>query len=179
MANNARELDLLQRIVERDGVALTELHRCYRGRLMRFLTRIIPQQDMQEVINDTMLIVWSKAADFRGKSLLSTWILGIAYRKAKKALYRGASSLPSDTEDLSVEPDPQIPNEDRQWLACALQELSPEQRNTLELCYVMGYSCEETATMMQCPVNTVKTRMFHARAKLRQSLPRLARPRGA
>jgi RNA polymerase sigma-70 factor (ECF subfamily) len=38
----------------------------------------------------------------------------------------------------------------------------------------MGHSCEEIAQIMQCPVNTVKTRMFHAREKLRRSLPRLA-----
>jgi RNA polymerase sigma-70 factor (ECF subfamily) len=44
----------------------------------------------------------------------------------------------------------------------------------LEFAYLMGHSCEEIAEIMQCPVNTVKTRMFHARQKLRLSLPRLA-----
>jgi RNA polymerase sigma-70 factor (ECF subfamily) len=44
----------------------------------------------------------------------------------------------------------------------------------MEFSYLMGHSCEEIATIMQCPVNTVKTRMFHAREKLRRSLPRLA-----
>lgn len=176
-ATNAHELDLLQRIIGRDKVAFTELDRSYRNRLARFLTRMIPQQDIQEVINDTMFTVWSKAADFRGRSLLSTWILGIAYRRAKKALYRSASRPTSDAEDLSFEPDPQIANEDQQWLACALQELSSEQRSALELCYVMGFSCEEIATIMQCPVNTVKTRVFHARKKLRRSLSRLAHPK--
>jgi RNA polymerase sigma-70 factor, ECF subfamily len=176
LANNARELDLLQGIIERDRAAFTELHRSYDGRLARFLSRIIPQHDVQEVVNDTMFAVWSKAADFRGQSLLSTWIFGIAYRMALKALRRRSPILTSDAEELWVEPDPQIANEDRQWLARALQELSFEQRSVLELCYLMGYSCEEIATIMQCPVNTVKTRMFHAREKLRQALPRLARP---
>ena len=46
----------------------------------------------------------------------------------------------------------------------------------MELCYELGYSCEEIATIMDCPVNTVKTRLFHARAKLQRLLPQLATP---
>jgi len=44
----------------------------------------------------------------------------------------------------------------------------------IELSYLLGYSCEEIAQIMECPVNTVKTRMFHAREKLRHLLPQLA-----
>ena len=49
-----------------------------------------------------------------------------------------------------------------------------EQRLAVELCYELGYSCEEIAAIMNCPVNTVKTRLFHARAKLQKLLPQLA-----
>jgi RNA polymerase sigma-70 factor (ECF subfamily) len=49
-----------------------------------------------------------------------------------------------------------------------------EQRLVLELAYHLGHSCEEIAEIMKCPVNTVKTRMFHARKKLKVLLPALA-----
>jgi RNA polymerase sigma-70 factor (ECF subfamily) len=49
----------------------------------------------------------------------------------------------------------------------------------VELCYELGYSCEEIAKIMNCPVNTVKTRLFHARGKLQRLLPQLATPRAA
>jgi RNA polymerase sigma-70 factor (ECF subfamily) len=49
-----------------------------------------------------------------------------------------------------------------------------EQRLCLELAYVLGHSCEEIAAITSCPVNTVKTRLFHARRKLSVLLPRLA-----
>jgi len=49
-----------------------------------------------------------------------------------------------------------------------------EQRLVLEFAYDMGYSCEEIAEIMDCPVNTIKTRLFHARRKLRDILPDLA-----
>jgi RNA polymerase sigma-70 factor (ECF subfamily) len=45
---------------------------------------------------------------------------------------------------------------------------------TIELAYYLGHSCEEIATIMCCPLSTVKARMFHARTKLRNALPGLA-----
>ena len=77
-------------------------------------------------------------------------------------------------EDVAVAPDVQLEAENREWLGLALAELPLEQRMVMEFSYLMGHSCEEIAQIMQCPVNTVKTRMFHAREKLRRSLPRLA-----
>ena len=57
----------------------------------------------------------------------------------------------------------------------ALKSLSPKLRAVVELTYVHGYSYEEIAEIVDCPVNTVKTRMFHARNRLRQVLPAIAR----
>ena len=55
-----------------------------------------------------------------------------------------------------------------------MRRLPTEQRLALEFAYGYGHSCEEIAQIMDCPVNTVKTRLFHARAKLRALLPGLA-----
>ena len=134
---------------------------------------------VEEVINDTLWTVWQKAADFRGASRVSTWIVGIAYRRALKALRQSKTSQATVSDDMSLSstaiiPDPQTLDETRQWLEQAMAELPLEQRLVLEFSYLLGHSCEEIAEIMQCPVNTVKTRMFHARDKLRISLPRLA-----
>jgi RNA polymerase sigma factor (sigma-70 family) len=59
----------------------------------------------------------------------------------------------------------------RDWLVQGLAQLPVEQRLAVELCYELGYSCEEISAIMGCPVNTVKTRLFHARAKLQKLLP--------
>ena len=63
----------------------------------------------------------------------------------------------------------------RDLLAKALDDLPPAQRAVVELTYFGGYSYEEIGAITGCPVNTVKTRMFHARAKLRKALPALAK----
>jgi RNA polymerase sigma-70 factor (ECF subfamily) len=63
----------------------------------------------------------------------------------------------------------------RDLLDEALRHLSAEHRAVVELTYFYGCSYEEIAAIAACPVNTVKTRMFHARAKLKKLLPLLGR----
>lgn len=172
---NARELELLRQVAAGDRTAFKELYLIYHRRLARFLMRMTSRHDLiEEVINDTLWTVWLKAGDFRGDSLVSTWIVGITYRRALKALRRHGTARPMLLEEVAVAPDAQLEDENRQWLGQALAELPLEQRMVMEFSYLLGHSCEEIAQIMQCPVNTVKTRMFHAREKLRRSLPRLA-----
>lgn len=59
------------------------------------------------------------------------------------------------------------------WLSSGLDLISPDQRSVVELTYYSGYSYQEIADLMGCPVNTVKTRMFHARRRLAKLLPLL------
>ena len=61
----------------------------------------------------------------------------------------------------------------REWLSSGLDLISVDQRSVVELTYFSGYSYQEIADIMKCPVNTVKTRMFHARRKLANILPLL------
>lgn len=184
--SNAQELALLVRTANGDRTAFETLYLGYHPRLARFLTRLTRRHDLaEEIINDTLWVVWCKAGQFRGESQVSTWIMGIAYRRAMKSLRRDRSAaavplnLNGDTAALTTE-EPQRTAELREWLGLALAALPIEQRVVLELTYYLGHSCEEVAAIMDCPVNTVKTRMFHARRKLRESLPRLdAQPAGS
>jgi len=174
----AREVDLIARIADGDRRAFEELYNLYHRRMARFLTRLTRRYDVaEEVINDTFWVVWRKASTFRGDSQPSTWILGIAYRKARSAFRASArlaeKNLQVETEPLTTE-TPLSSEELRDWLGQALAQLPVEQRMAVELCYELGYSCEEIAQIMECPVNTVKTRLFHARAKLQKLLPQLA-----
>jgi RNA polymerase sigma-70 factor (ECF subfamily) len=179
-ANAAREKDLIARIADGDRKAFEELYYLYHRRLARFLTRLTRRYDLaEEVVNDTFWVVWRKARTFRGDSQPSTWILGIAYRKARNAFRTSARLAEKNLEIEQLPPTDEQPadvEELRDWLGRALAELPLEQRLAVELCYELGHSCEEIATMMDCPVNTVKTRLFHARAKLQRLLPQLATP---
>jgi RNA polymerase sigma-70 factor, ECF subfamily len=174
--NNEAELELIRRVTRRDRAALRELYLLYHRRLSRFLMRLTQRQDLaEEVINDTLLAVWNSAERFRGDSRVSTWIVGIAYRRALKSMRRRSFEIVGleDTDTLAGVDDVQA-CENREWIEGALDELPIEQRLCLELAYVLGHSCEEIAAITSCSVNTVKTRLFHARRKLSTSLPRLA-----
>jgi RNA polymerase sigma-70 factor (ECF subfamily) len=172
------DTDLLEKVAAGDREAFRELYLMYHRRLARFLARFTRRYDLiEEVINDTLFIVWNKAGEFRGDSRLSTWIMGIAYRRALKTLRSPGNRLfdaaPIENDAL-LAPDELGASETDEWLSLAMQQLPAEQRLTLELAYGQGYSCEEIGQIMDCPANTVKTRMFHARAKLRAILPQLA-----
>jgi RNA polymerase sigma-70 factor, ECF subfamily len=177
--NSPKERDsaLLLAIAAGDRRALEELYLSFHRRLARFLSRFTPRyENVEEIINDTFLVVWQSAKDFRNASQVSTWIIGIAYRTALKSFRRqknhaGARSL-DDYPEQTV--DPTLDAEMHDWLNHGLSRLPMEQRLTLELAYHMGHSLEEIAAITDCPVGTVKARMFHAREKLRQYLPALS-----
>ena len=174
----AREAELISRIAAGDRRALEELYTLYHRRMARFLVRLTHRYELaEEIINDTFWVVWTKARDFRGESQPSTWILGIAYRKARNA-FRSASRQAAETSleaaTMPAVTDPFGTEELRDWLQQALEQLPPEQSLAVQLCYELGHSCEEIAAITGCPVNTVKTRLFHARAKLQRILPQLA-----
>lgn len=176
---DAMERELLERIAKtKDQAAFRTLYGNYYQRLSRLLTRMsVRREDIEEVINDTFWVVWTKASEFRGASQLSTWIIGIAYRRALNALRRAkirpVSDEPFDEDSISVASTDDAET-DGQWLALGLTRLPVEQRMALELTYTLGHSCEEVAAILDCPVNTVKTRLFRARETLRQVLPQLA-----
>ena len=168
--------DLLSDVARGDRRALDALYLGYHRRLARFLARIAPQYEtVEEIINDTFLVVWQRAKEFRGASRVSTWIIGIAYRIALKSLRRNDGLVRAQRYDSLPEPwvEPMKETELRDWVAHGLSHLPVEQRLALELAYNMGHSIEEIAEITDSPVGTVKARMFHAREKLRQYLPAL------
>lgn len=179
-AVSIEEAELLARVARGDDVAFERLYQIFHRRLLRFLMRFARSHELaEEIINDTLFQVWKNAGAFEGRSSASTWILGVAHRCAMRTLTRRPA--PPQVSDIPVaelcdvdDADPS--SETGQWIERALEELPLEQRMALELAYYFGYSCEEIALIVDCPANTVKTRLFHARRRLRESLPRLAGP---
>jgi len=169
-----RDRELIQRVARADREAFRELYLAYHRRLARFLTRLLHRrEDAEEIISETLWVVWQRAADFRYASRVSTWIMGIAYRRALKMIRRAAThqrALLLEATESEPLADAAQATADRQLLERGLAQLPLEQRLVLELTYYMDRSCEEVAQIMDCPINTVKTRMFNARRKLKAIL---------
>ena len=176
--DDATDRMLLARMAAGDRAALAVLYRSYHGRLCRFLSRLTRRPDViEEVINDCFWIAWQKAEGFRGDSRVSTWIMGIAYRCGLKALRQHGDEPVEEhpaRDERNGAHDPDEDRELRDWLAKGLERLSLDQRVVVELVYGVGHSLEDVAAITQCPVGTVKARLFYARVKLRNVLPALA-----
>lgn len=168
----AEEVRLLTSIAAGDRHAFELLYRGYFPRLTRFLGRMTRGVELiEEIVNDTMLVVWQKAASFDGSCRVSTWIFAIAYRTALKGLRRSDDPVEADDEqyaaDGGTEPEVQLSRQQLQHtVAQALDLLPLAQRMVMVLTYYHDMAYAEIADIVDCPVNTVKTRMFHARHRL-------------
>jgi RNA polymerase sigma-70 factor (ECF subfamily) len=170
------EVRLIARIAEGDLRAFEELYRLYHPRLTRFLSGLVRRpQLIEEVLDDTLMIVWDRPHAYNGASKVSTWIFAIAYRKGLKALRR--CDEPVDDPERETRPSGEDGPEallsrrqTREALLRAMTELPVEQRAVVELCYFHDMGYREIAQVMDCPVDTVKTRMFHARRRLKTKL---------
>lgn len=170
------EAALLARVAAEERDAFEALYRLYSPRLQRFVRGMTKQTSLvEEVLDDTMMVVWRKAYTFNHRSKVSTWIFAIAYRQSLKALERSGAleetGIDERADASAPGPDEALQQQEvRKHLDDALHTLSPEQRAVMELTYYFGYACREIAEIMGCPVDTVKTRMFYARRKLKASL---------
>jgi RNA polymerase sigma-70 factor (ECF subfamily) len=170
------DVSLVARIAGGDSEAFESLARRYMPRLTRFLDRLTHQpQLIEEIVDDTLLVVWRKAGTYDSQAKVSTWIFAIGARRARKALKRADPPVayePDRTIDANaVNPSEETERRDaRAALRRAVLLLSPDHRNVIELTYFGGYSCREVAEIVGCPVETVKTRMFYARRRLKALL---------
>jgi RNA polymerase sigma-70 factor, ECF subfamily len=129
-AREHRECELLERIDARDREAMREFYLLYYHRLARFLRRMTRRHQLiDEMINDTLVVVWEKASNFRGDSRVSTWIMGIAYRRGltlMRAEYRAAGRMVRPTTEDQHLRDPVAEQSDlAELLERALQRPVP------------------------------------------------------
>lgn len=175
------EQHLLTRIADsQDMSALEQLYSLYTPRLSQFLQRLTSDpQSIEEVCNDVMMVVWKQAENFNGNSKVSTWIFSIAYRICIKNLRKSSWRPEVGGETFEKLSETWVDNsnvidENKDLVALALTKLSPKHRMVVELSYFLDRTYEEIAVIASCPVNTVKTRMFHARKQLRDIVNELS-----
>jgi RNA polymerase sigma-70 factor (ECF subfamily) len=166
---------LIRRIACRDPEAFTTLYQRYAPRLAGFLYQRLVQPDLvDDVLHETLLVVWQDAAHFRGQAQLSTWIFCIAQRKAHQARVACqrasafpvslASTAPEDSERLLLQ------QEQVHTVTRALAALAPAQRTILDLFYAQDWSIRAIAAHLGCSVSTVKIRRNQARRCLAAQL---------
>ncbi|MEO1733626.1 MAG: sigma-70 family RNA polymerase sigma factor [Pseudomonadota bacterium] len=170
------DVALLRGVANGDMRAYRILHKRHHARIYGFALRIVQSPDRaEEIANDTWLAVWRSAHRFEGRSAVTTWLFGIAYRTALKTrrrfLFERKHVDIDDAHDLA---DRTATGAEAVMLARdvakALKTLSVELRTVVELTYRYGYTYAEIGHLVGCPEGTVKSRMSMARKKLKTSL---------
>jgi RNA polymerase sigma-70 factor, ECF subfamily len=180
--SGSNEHALVRAVAGGDRQAFEELYRLHHQRVFRYLSSIVRDAaTAEELTVDTMLAVWHGAPHFQQTSRVSTWILGIARHKALDALRRkkrsaAAASLDDATNLPATADGPLDVAEARSTEAMtrrAFGFLSSEHREVLYLAFFADTPYEQIAMLLAIPENTVKTRVYYAKQKLREHLERL------
>lgn len=180
---STEERALISAVASGDRQAFERLYRGYENRLHQYLCILLRDEAIaEEVAVEVMVAVWTGAKTFRGGSLVSTWIFGIARHKALDALRRvtraDQRSVPLDAllEQADLQDGPAVAAEQESLARItqrALAALSSAHQEAIRLAYYEELTYEEMAGVIGCPVNTVKSRLFKARRQLKRSLERL------
>jgi RNA polymerase sigma-70 factor, ECF subfamily len=168
---------LIERIVAGDASAMRALFGRHQVRVYRFLLRLVGDPaTAEDLVSEVFLQVWRKAAGFEGRSQVCTWLLAIARHKALSTMRRqvhdqlderAAAAIPDPADD----PETAMQRAGRAaLLRGCLMQLSAAHREVIDLVYYHERTIEDVAGIIGVPVNTVKTRMFHARKRLAQLL---------
>ncbi|HMD01715.1 MAG TPA: sigma-70 family RNA polymerase sigma factor [Candidatus Baltobacteraceae bacterium] len=168
----------IMRIATGDRTAFERLYRAYERRLFGFLTRLVGPDSAEDVFSDVMVEVWNKANRFRATGKASAWLFSIAHHRGIDALRRARRApalIPELELGTAAEPGPgpeslAVEQAEVAALGAALAKLSPEHRAVVELTFIHGFSLSEVAQIVNAPLGTVKTRVFHARKRLRSIL---------
>ena len=185
MNSAADDRQLLERIAARDQTALRALYARHQGRVFRFVLRLVRQDAVaEELTNEVFLEAWRNAGTFEGKASASTWLLSIAHHRAVSSLRKRrelawneeAAAEIADTDD---DPEVVAQKADKSvLLRRAMDQLSPEHREIIDLVYYHEMSIAEVSEVTGIPENTVKTRMFYARKRLSEILKTAGVDRG-
>lgn len=171
--------DLLHRVAHaRDVEAFRQLFQAYAPRVKSYMMRQGSDPNVaEELTQDTLLMVWRKAALYSGeKGSATTWIFTIARNLRIDRLRREVNwqPLPEGSEnEASDDPSPDdelAERERRERVRAALKELPQDQSEVVTLSYIEGLSHSEIAERLGLPLGTVKSRMRLAYAKIREAV---------
>ena len=173
----AQENKLLRKVVQKDTKAFEELYELTSKSIFFYLYRLLQNRESAEDIQiEVYATVWKNAEKFKGKSKVKTWIFGIARNLALNELRK------KHNENLSI--DRPIKDEKsyeayegfdrKQHIQEGLMRISAKHREILDFVFFHEASYSEIGQLLGIPENTVKTRVYYAKAALKEQLIKMA-----
>ena len=167
---------LMRQIAKGDKRAFAKLYRELETPTLRFIqSRLNDPFEANDILHDVFMEIWRSAGKFEGRSMVRTWVFGIAYRKTMDAFRK--KKRVEVWSDIPEQPDP---SESADMVLNATQEarhlrscidcLSSEHRLAISLAFYEDMTYEEIAEIAGVPSGTIKSRVFHAKKLLLQCL---------
>jgi len=175
---------LVERAQRGDTKAFEMLVVKYQRRIERLIARMVRDVDLvQDIAQESFIRAYRALPKFRGESAFYTWLYRIAVNTAKKALVdlkrdplvtESARAGANDDDDETSRPERELTDgetpdavlaskEIAAAVNAAIEALSEDLRQAITLREIEGLSYEEIADMMNCPIGTVRSRIFRAR----------------
>ena len=181
---------LIDRVKQGDVKAFEMLVVKYQRRVERLVARMVRDVDIvQDITQETFIRAYRAIPQFRGESAFYTWLYRIAVNTAKKALLQlkrdplvtESARLSRDDEDETSRVENELTDGETpdavlaskqvaRAVNLAVEALSEDLRQAITLREIEGLSYEEIAEMMNCPIGTVRSRIFRAREAIAQRL---------
>jgi RNA polymerase sigma-70 factor (ECF subfamily) len=186
MADNGPDRALVERVQRGDKAAFDLLVLKYQHRLIKLISRYIRDPaEVLDVAQESFLKAYRALPNFRGESAFYTWLYRIAINTAKNYLVSQSRRPPNgdievaDAEQFDGESDlkeyatPErllMRDEIQRTIVAAIEELPQDLRTAITLRELEGFSYEEIAEAMDCPIGTVRSRIFRAREAINKRL---------
>jgi RNA polymerase sigma-70 factor, ECF subfamily len=188
-SNNSANIDveLVRRVQQGDKGAFDLLVRKYQQRVGKLVSRFIADRsEVEDVTQEAFIKAYRALPNFRGDSAFYTWLYRIATNTAKNYLVAAGRRPPRSDVDITTgateqgfelegdqSPEGEMASEEiHRVIRQALEQMPEELRLALTMCEFDGFSYDEIAEVMECPIGTVRSRIFRAR----QSLDKKLRP---
>jgi RNA polymerase sigma-70 factor (ECF subfamily) len=179
MGDSYTDKELVQRVQQGDKKSFDLLVLKYQNRIIKLVSRYVREPgDAQDIAQEAFIKAYRALPDFRGDSAFYTWLYRIAINTAKnhvvalsrrpvEARLENADGEQIDVEDLQKDIEtPEnllLANEIKQTILDAMDKLPEDLRVALTLREVEGLRYDEIAETMDCPIGTVRSRIFRAR----------------
>jgi RNA polymerase sigma-70 factor (ECF subfamily) len=183
------DLALVERALDNDLAAFEQLVSRYQNKIMAYVARMLnDHEEAEDVTQEVFIKAYRSLDSFRGASSFSTWLYRIAtnlcidrVRKRKRSPQQAYSlDEPFDKDedgggrdlpDITNEPSLGVEREElRQQVRLTVAQMPEKLRSVLVMCDIQGMAYEQIAQVLDCPIGTVKSRLFHARADLARRL---------
>ena len=178
MAEQLTDQALVERVQQGDKKAFNLLVSRYQNRVAGLLTRYVSPNDIPDVVQESFIKAYRSIGAFRGDSAFYTWLYRIAVNTAKNYLTAQGRRPPnedilaeeaesydvgSNLRDVATPENEMLSNELKKIVFDTIKGLQEDLRIAITLREIEGLSYEEIAEIMECPVGTVRSRIFRAR----------------